>query len=288
MMLFPILSLASFKLLLSLTISPDLTRFLSTPSFSNTSGRLYPLAYSPASLPEPSSLLSGLFIITTLIPHSLAARSFSSSPPVAPLSFVRITEAQISFISATFISLEKGPCIAIICFPRSPASSHFVILSIFGRTLAYTLVLSEISAMIVLRSLLPVKRRMFPLIFSRFFAALMTESQVTIWILSLTTSALHNITRFRQLLSISLSKPHSLEAVISSIFAPVSLRSLKYIIPVFSHAFLISAETSVAKGCVASTHTVKPSPAIISAISSAFFLPTMTFFSPKESSISLP
>ena len=67
-----------------------------------------------------------------------AASIFSWKPPAIPVSFVTRKSHWNCLSIASFISLEKGPCIPIRCFPSNPISLHALITEGRESTRAYT------------------------------------------------------------------------------------------------------------------------------------------------------
>ena len=178
---------------------------------------------------SPLFCFSGLPITQAVTPSASAAFIFSRNPPVLPLSFVTRYFISNCLISAQFISNEKGPCIAMICFPQIPFFSQRERLSNTGNTRTNRRSFNASFLLYVARSLLPVVSRMFPSVEFKKSAH--------------SVASLHSITSERFSCIVSLFNAIS----------EVSLCSRIYGISVFFRLSLIFSETAVANGCVAST-----------------------------------
>ena len=86
---------------------------------------------------SPSSSF-GRPIRTTRTPAVFAASIFSSKPPFLPDSFVTIHSAWNDCSIATFMSIENGPCMPMVCAASNPSSAQDAITPGNGSTRAYT------------------------------------------------------------------------------------------------------------------------------------------------------
>ena len=57
-------------------------------------------------------------------PACRAASSLSAKPPLSPEAFVTSQLARIAFSVATFMSTEKGPCMAMMWAGAKPAAAQ--------------------------------------------------------------------------------------------------------------------------------------------------------------------
>ena len=67
---------------------------------------------------------AGFPITTHRAPACRAAATLSAKPPLSPEAFVTSHWARMAFSVATFISTEKGPCMAMICAGAKPAMAQ--------------------------------------------------------------------------------------------------------------------------------------------------------------------
>ena len=94
--------------------------------------------YRLTSSSESPSSSFGRPIRTTRTPAFFAASIFSSKPPFLPDSFVTIHSAWNDCSIATFISIENGPCMPMVCAASNPSSAQDAITPGNGSTRAYT------------------------------------------------------------------------------------------------------------------------------------------------------